>query len=230
MDQALSKVNRHDFVYADLSGRLYAFGYSKGECPKTWLPHLEELILERPAGSPVPAIVRRQEKPEEGNLQVGFSSWLFHQGSRFRVPTALPLTTVERVLTPYEILKMEARWPAALTSVLAEVRKQEERYQVAVGLTGAAAMELLTRKPYLHEGSDVDLIVDQKENGDLEGFFSACVFLSRQFDRPLDLELQLPDIGGVKLAEWLSDQKTVLVKGFQRAEIRLKAELKENRK
>lgn len=225
MGEAVREINRHDFVFVNGSGRLYAFGSCKEACGEAWIPHLEELILGRCGQWPIPAIVRRQDHPGKGMLQVGWSSWLWDSGSRFRIASAVPLGSVDTILSPYQVFERNERWPEAFRGLLGELRDLGENLGISLGLAGAAAMEALTGLPYLHRDSDLDLLLREKDGGNLQEFYAACTALSGRWGRKLDLELQLPGGRGVKLAEWLSDQRTVLVKGWDYAGIFEREEL-----
>ena len=140
MGEAVREINRHDFVFVNGSGRLYAFGNSKEDCGEAWIPHLEELILGRCGQWPIPAIVRRQDHPGKGMLQVGWSSWLRDSGSRFRIASAVPLSSVDTLLSPYQVFERNERWPEAFRGLLGELRDLGETLGISLGLAGAAAM------------------------------------------------------------------------------------------
>lgn len=225
-------MNRHDYLFINPSGRLYAYGqareqlmdgkyayiYSKEDAESAeqaqieWDNHLQELFLERHGDSVIPAILRRQDGESAGYVQVGWSSWRISDEVRFRVAVEVPVSSVERTVTPYEVFDNQEYWPEGLREQLTQVKELAHQCGIKVGLIGAAGMEALTGMPYLRDPSDVDLIIQKEKGGCLQIFYEE---LCRIPGRRLDMEFQIPGWGGVKLSEWVSDSQTVLVKGAQ---------------
>lgn len=198
---------RHDYVMVNRDGRCRAYRQILTENPSL---DLTELLFPPSGDRRIPAIVSRQAEFREGSLQVGWSSWQRKDGTRLRFPARIPLGDIERVVSPYEVFLREEDWPTPFASELSAIRALSETCQVRVGLIGAVGMETLTGKPYTHENSDLDLIVCGEEGGDLKRFADGVERIGRH---RVDLELELP-CGGVKLKEWLSPQKTVLIKSL----------------
>jgi phosphoribosyl-dephospho-CoA transferase len=84
---------------------------------------------------------------------------------------------------------------------------------VRVGLLGSAALAVVTGLPYTCEASDLDLLV----SGDaarLERFAADAEIIAQGLGRRIDIELELKDGSGVKLAEWLSPSRSLLAKSL----------------
>ena len=209
----MSRWNRHDYAIISRRGRLYAYQRIEDTVPENLQEHLENLFLSRCGVISVPAILCRQENPEPGMVKVGWSSWLREDGRRLRFASAVPEACVEHLITPYEVFAMETDWPEELRGALEELRRLGNACGISFGIIGAAGMQILTGRSYLHEASDLDLIVPYHADLDLRVLYARCGDVSERYSRPLDIELVFPGFGGVKLAEWVSAQKTVLVKG-----------------
>lgn len=216
--------NRHDYAIICRSGRLYAFGQAAESAPQWGTDVLSQLILERSGLLLHPAIITRQNHPEKGMVQVGWSGWIRENGRRLRVAVQVPEESIERCISPYEVFSLENQWPEELYPLLEELKREGERLSVDFGIIGAAGLQILTGRSYLHSASDLDLIVPYDGESDPAEIAAVCRGLGEQYERDLDVELQFAGFGGVKLKEWVSDQRTVLVKGNDFLDIRTREE------
>ena len=82
------------------------------------------------------------------------------------------------------------------------------------GVFGSVALQLASGLPFCHEGSDLDLVVKMGALGAVERFYGAVVDLAQKSGVAIDVELELPDGAGIKLAELFDGGATVLAKGF----------------
>lgn len=216
MDQEGTKWRRHEYVVISADGRKNALRQAVEKHPAEERELLEELLTAYPKGTAVPGIIKRQENPHPGFLQVGWSSWKRVQGVRFRTFTEIPEETIERKISPYEVFRQEEQWPVDLSGQLLALKKLGEACGIEVGLIGSTGMEILTGLPYRDRESDLDVIIRRKPESDLELFYREMK--NRKGSR-VDIELQIPGDGGVKLEDWMSSERLILVKSLYKVEL-----------
>jgi len=150
----------------------------------------------------VPAIVKRQSSYIEGMIEIGFTSWQFHDGRRIRAESLTPVCFVDEIITPFQLPIPEA------------VLRIARRHGIKAGLFGSAAMAAATGLPYVNESSDLDIFIEAKAYGDISNFYEEITNEPMlQAVRP-DIELDIGHGYAVKLAELFTGQETILAKGL----------------
>lgn len=183
-----------------------------------WWPSdaVEQLLCGEVKGVALPGIVSRQEGDAPG-LSVGFASPYRQKGVRLRGRAVVPFSSVSLIRDPYQVIT-DARCTAVpnlpVFDVLDEAWALASAAGLPCGVFGSVALALATGLPYCHEESDLDLVVKLGALDAVERFHDAVCALSRESGVAIDVELELPDGAGIKLAELFDEGNTVLAKGF----------------
>ena len=220
--------NRHNMLFLGNHCRDYA-----RETAAAMNPELSDTLISKIIMSHIPAIVRMQtsEKfPSNGLLEVGFSSHFYRNGNRVRVKSIIPVRGIEKVVTPFDVLLLYPQLRHTnIRSALEELVLSEVIPSHDIGLYGSCALEILTSLPYVNISSESDIDVCVRlpckssfECGVYKMFFETAKEISQKYNVRFDIEATLPDGAGVKLAELLSEQKTILCKGLYGVELRVK--------
>jgi len=207
----MTAYKRHDLVWLSDAGLDCAAHNIQNCIPHETDKELRALLFSSP---PVPAIVRRQESTEDDLLCVGFSFPRIIDGTRLRLSTKVPLDSVVRHKTPFEILKYETDNLPGKEAVRA-LMDAGNMYHTKVGLFGSAALQLATGLPYWQTNSDLDIYLRHFGSGqELTLFYKQLAFIEGQFDVTIDAEIEYQEQYGVKLKELFGLGKTVLGKGL----------------
>jgi len=167
----------------------------------------------------IPAIVTRQESLSVEFVQVGFSSYHFHEGGRAKFRAIVPRTGITEQLSPFDVIGYIGRLSSRVVrDTLYALRSLAEEMNLDLGLYGSVALEIMTGLPYLHIDSDIDILVRPRDDVGLCPFYEAVNRFS--LVRRIDIEALCKDGAGVKLAELCTSQKTVLCKGLLFTELR----------
>ena len=90
-----------------------------------------------------------------------------------------------------------------------------ERFGVRLGLLGSArARAAVTGLSYVRPASDLDILVDAEHGGDIEAFYHAVSSRCGELGISVDAELEVDSSLGVKLKEYFSGSRTILVKSI----------------
>lgn len=180
----------------------------------------EPMLL--PETPPLPGIVRRDESGDgRGMIPVGFSSWIRIDSGRARLPGFVRPEEVTGSRSPFDIVTAS---PADVgrvdrTPALRALRRLADAFaaeSARFGVWGSAAMELAMGKPYTHDGSDLDILLEPSaatEARALRGWLAIARDAEREFGIRVDAEVALNNGYGVSLKELLGEGRTVLGKG-----------------
>ena len=169
----------------------------------------------------IPAIVKRQEQAQDGFLEVGFSSHLYHKGSRVRLKSVIPICEIETVITPFDLPPLlSSLTHPHIRSACEELTQLARASNLELGIYGSCALELLTALPYLTPQSDIDICVRASDPDNYAAFYAAAGEIGQTHNVRFDMEAICADGAGIKLAELLSQQKTILCKGLYGVELR----------
>jgi len=207
----------------DPVGRGHALAQAIARNPRVSRDLVAEVVL---AG--IPAIVKTQEDPRQGYAEVGFSSHLVTDGVRLRLRSAVPAENIVSVTTPFDAMAPVERCSHDhIRAALAQMTLITREHGLQAGVYGSCALELLTGFAYITPESDIDILVKRTGGGapDLAAFYKAATEAARRHGTRVDIEILLHDGAGVKLAELLSDQHTVLCKGLYGPDIRPREEV-----
>ncbi len=164
----------------------------------------------------LPGIVSRQ-RAGDTMLALGFASPLRQEGNRLRGCVRVCPAAVASVRDPYQVIALARCKPVSdlpVFGVLNEAWALASEAGLPCGVFGSAALELASGLSYCHEESDLDLVVKMGELDAVERFHQAVRALARESGVAIDVELELPDGAGIKLAELFDGGSTVLAKGF----------------
>lgn len=206
----MSELGRHWLVWPEDTSRKLIRKTARALVLGAGEELLDELIF-----SGVPAIIRRQQDPRDGFLQVGFSSHRYIGGSRLRVDAELSHASIKEMLSPHAVIAaMEDQFwrKAEIDAVL----KLGQVCNVAVGVYGSTALQMVTNLPYMRPDSDLDLYLRTENLKNLLAFYKGMEALQHDFVFLIDAEFAYHGYG-IKLKEYISSSGTVLGKGLHDA-------------
>lgn len=167
----------------------------------------------------IPGIIRRSAPCDGFGIGIGISFPLFDDGSRLRFATSVAAESIRAVQTPCDIIDLPFDTSVKPLRVLSEIKQALPEWQGRIGVFGASALQIVTRLPYLHEGSDIDLVLD---GGTPDALLEAYRTL-REYESSCGIRIDAEVIAarrlGIKLGELFSNQKTVLAKTINSVEI-----------
>ena len=205
---------RHDLVTIDPAVRavLTAEVFNQDMWP---LDQVECLVYSGYDGVFVPGIVTRQPEGVEG-LHVGFSAPYRKDGVRLRAAAIISPQDVVAVSHPYEVASRISyeHQNSRVFDTLREALVAAGSRELECGVFGSCALALETGLPYFHDTSDLDLVVRLASKEQLEGFYKDVCAIGQRCGVSTDVEVELPEGWGIKLAELFDDGATVLAKGF----------------
>lgn len=218
-------IERHDLLILSGQGREYARENRERplQYPEGCVPAEESLWAAYPK---IPAIFTGRRDPDHPSLlRVGFSYPVRTDGMRLRIASYVPESTVLKVITPWDLIR-QARGSTGigvcetvaglsgktgdLLGILAEAA---EELSLKIGVFGSCALALATGLPYLHDSSDLDLVLDCASLDAVQAFSEKVAEGERMLGLRADIELRLDPETYIKLKEWNSKQTTVLAKG-----------------
>jgi phosphoribosyl-dephospho-CoA transferase len=211
---------RHDMLWLSDKGHEYALQAAERLNPGL-SPEQLRMLLTRD----LPAIVKLQENPTRGFVEVGFSTHLRENGGRVRIKSQTPTSEIADSVTPFDAIGCFCGHER-LSAVLSRIVELAGDCGLTAGLFGSCALELLTNLPYISGDSDADILIKRGKPGAVNaaGFYRAATELSRQYSVRLDIEARCADGSGVKLAELVSGGSLLLHKGLYGAELRKSAD------
>lgn len=190
---------RHDLVWLDPAREAGL------EVEAAWRPEVERWLARG-----LPAVARRREPGASGEV-VFLGIPLPPSRGRDRIALRAPAEAVARVEPP--LLLAAAResapreWRGPLRALVGEARERG----VALRVHGSLAWQHLTGERYVAAGSDVDLLVDVRSDGQLAPVLALLASWERATGIHADGELRLP-AGGVAWRELAAGAPRVLLK------------------
>jgi phosphoribosyl-dephospho-CoA transferase len=173
------------------------------------------VLLPGRAGGRIPGIVRREEGAvPPGCVPLGFSDPVFNGEGRLRIAAFARVEEIVGVMSPYEIPSLPAPRSTPCTRALATAEDHAHSLGLVLGVWGSVAMEMVTRLPFIRDGSDLDLIVAEAPRFRLSRFLTQVLALENRFGLRIDVEVDLANGFGVQLKELLGPGRTVLGKSF----------------
>lgn len=148
-----------------------------------------------------------------GQAQLGFSFPFREAGARVRGAVRVERKDIVALTDPYGVAARAAELPGVLGDAARAVVARGAVCGVRVGLLGSAALAIVTGLPYTCEASDLDLLVSG-DAAHLARFAADAAIIAQGMGRRIDIELELKDGSGVKLAEWLSPSRSLLAKSL----------------
>ncbi|MGO5116283.1 malonate decarboxylase holo-[acyl-carrier-protein] synthase [Candidatus Avoscillospira sp. LCP25S3_F1] len=198
--------HRHDLVFLSPLGHQYAWTHRTA--PKPEDDALQEMFTELPG-------ICRVRPPELSDdlTALGFSFPIRIDGNRVRIATQGLLQEITKVLTPWEIPQWLPTLPAPAGPALLELAEAAANYDIPFGVFGSAALQAVTGRSYLHQHSDLDVVIGAAPRDSIQKFYQCLTQTSERTALHIDAELMLNDTCYVKLHELMRDQKTILAKG-----------------
>mgnify|MGYP001396109979 CR=1 FL=1 len=208
-------MKRHTLVEISVPGRERIFRELNETYDLVYYQEFKKLILEGYGSVFIPGIIRRPEKiMPDGVIPVGFASLNRIDGNRMRVPSFLYSNEVTAFTTPYETVKMDFIPRNNCLNMLMLILNCAKNKEIETGVWGSAGLELYTGLPFTDDNSDIDILVKPAPYQKLKSFFDEINELGSSFSSKADVELDLPDLGGVKLAELFMNTDTLLCKSI----------------
>ena len=183
------------------------------------LPHTmrdgatEKAVLNGFLEDRIPGIVCRPTRPcGEGQGQLGFAFPVRIDQQRVRSSLIVDADQVSGFLSPYEVMDRAVRQSPPTHPGLVSIAGLGERFGVRLGLLGSAALAAVTGLAYVRPDSDLDILVDAGHGGDIEAFYQAVCSQSGELGLSVDAEMEINSCLGVKLKEYFSEAREILVK------------------
>ena len=147
-----------------------------------------------------------------GRLQIGFSFPRRTGAVRCRMASRVSAQGAAGAVTPWEAARMSAVQTGLIGDLVRRL-KEAAGAGVRLGIFGAAALQAVTGLPYLHSGSDLDIVLRVSSRRQLEAFWPRVRELESGLGVPIDAEVRLGPRQYAKCKELFSAQCTVLMKG-----------------
>lgn len=170
-------------------------------CAAALAVHARELV--QWAENDWPAVVRRSETEHPNNLLcLGLAAPPDQRtGVKTRIPFFVSIQHVVRHEAPLAIISAEAALPIAWKKDFAELAELVTAAGLEFRVYGSAAMQAMTRLPYLLPTSDIDLLFYPRNKCQL---ISGVALLTSYATRlPLDGEIVFPSGRAVAWKEWI---------------------------
>lgn len=187
---------RHDLVWLDPAGN-----YS---------PALASWVM---AG--YPCIIPRQDAGLSGLLRVAWSLPRDKSASG-RLLQTVPLAAVASRQSPLALAHLSV---LVASAEFDEIIQQLRVLDINVGLYGSFAWQLLTKQHYIHEQSDIDILISVNNFTQLKILPPLLEKLAQICQRRIDGEIIFPDGSAVAWREWFSPASQLLVKTLYRVEL-----------
>lgn len=167
----------------------------------------------------IPGIIRRSAPCDGSGIGIGISFPLFEEGSRLRFATSVAAESIRAVQTPCDIIDLPFDTRIKPLEVLSGIKETLPEWRGRVGVFGASALQIVTRMPYLREGSDIDLVFNGGSSDALSKAHRVLQACESSCGIRIDAEVIAGRKFGIKLGELFSKQKTVLAKTINSVEI-----------
>lgn len=205
--------SRHDLLILTPAGAQFMWERRTGLYPDPCAWSGRAGLIKR-----LPAITRRY--PAAGKLvPVGVSLPVRIESARCRMASYVPLHEVREIITPWQAVKKCAEMPCPAGNFIDDLLDASACCDLDVGVFGSAALQAVTGLPYLHGGSDLDLVVRGRWPEKLRRFEVILRQTENRHGIRADVEFDIGNGYYIKLRELLSGGETVLAKGRQTPEL-----------
>lgn len=215
-----TKLNRHDLIEISTTERYRIFATLQEFYQGEELIKLQDLFK---GDVSIPGIVRRAEQAESKLVALGFVHPTRGAQKRFRVANFAYYGQIERQLTPYNVLELDFKAGNSCLNCLQQLNSLARNYQLELGVLGSAALEIATGLKYTDSASDIDLLIKASNYEQLLTFYQAAINITKGVK--LDVEIELPNGYGIKLAELARDSNTILGKSIKDVQLLSKKEI-----
>ena len=210
---------RHQLVEISAAGREYLFDNRLSFAAPVTDDVLRQLIIDGVAGVKIPGIVKRQDDPRDGYLEIGMAFPVRVEEMRVRVFGHIPEDAVTGIISPYEVAARYQGGTSAREQVITRLLAICREMGIGAGLFGSSALAVVTGLPYCHEGSDIDLYVSSNDPAALEQLYVLSRQLEAESGVRTDIEVELPGDFAVKMKELYSSSYSVMAKGLHTVEL-----------
>lgn len=212
---------RHDLVFfnrSSVDSIMRSARCIQVDSPKKYWDELFENI-----GNRIPGIVRRQEKLNQGYLDVGFTLPRRVNQVHYRVSASIPLRDIEEIITPFKVMEIAVNNNATSNrDVLAALHILACKNDLSVGLFGSNALQVMTGIQYTDNLSDNDLIISGNLKN-LNNYYHIVSCIENTYGIVNDIEIRLPvsmkngciKNYDIKLKELMDPNKLVMGKGIE---------------
>jgi phosphoribosyl-dephospho-CoA transferase len=211
--------SRHQLVEISAAGREYLYQNRLSFAAPVTDDVLRQLIIDGVAGVLIPGIVKRQDDPRTGFIEIGMAFPIRVEEMRVRAFGHIPEDAVTGIISPYEVAARYQGGNSAREQLITKLLDLCQQLGIKAGLFGSSALAVVTGLPYCHDGSDIDLYVSCNDPAALEQLFVLSRQLEADFGVRADIEVELPDGFAVKLKELYSSSFTVMAKGLFTVEL-----------
>jgi len=150
-----------------------------------------------------PLVVRRVETPEPRSpAEVALGLPLPPAEGRRRLAFVLGRRFVARYTEPVPLAAVAAALPPHWQVPLAVLDRDARALGLTLRVFGSAAWQALTGLAYLHEGSDVDLVVRPESPAQLDALPGLLATAEARMGRRIDAEIVFADGWAVAWREW----------------------------
>jgi phosphoribosyl-dephospho-CoA transferase len=183
---------RHDLVWLDSE-----FNYT---------PELNDWVVQK-----FPCVVIRQTSPAPNYLNIAWCNGMDKKVSRHSC--LIPIQSIVSHTAPLPLINIAQYFVAETTSLIKTIRKLEQ-LNFKPCIYGSFSWQILTQKNYIHDNSDLDVLLHVATHNQLGYILTLLDNLAMISGRRVDGELIFPDGCAVAWREWFSDSDKVLCKAF----------------
>lgn len=183
---------RHDLVWLDSE-----FNYS---------PELNGWVMQKS-----PCVVARQTNPTPNYLNIAWCNGMDKKVSRHSC--LIPIQSIVSHSVPLPLINIAQYFVTEVTSLIKMIRKLEQ-LNFKPCIYGSFSWQILTQKNYIHDNSDLDVLLHVATHNQLGYILTLLDDLAMISGRRVDGELIFPDSCAVAWREWFSDSDKVLCKSF----------------
>lgn len=206
----MNTIQRHTLLFLSRSGMQYAWAYQNAAYPsrKALEPHRDLLNI-------IPVIARRTCEAK-GLVPIGVSFPIRENGVRWKMGSCVSGNEVTKAVTPEEAAFQCADANLVSSAMLKELLPLAQQAGIGLGVFGSTAMAAVTGLPYLHDASDLDLVLTPEPGARLGAFGETLSLLEVKYHIHADAEVALGEGYYGKLKELLSGSQTILAKGGEK--------------
>lgn len=172
----------------------------------------------------IPGIVRRSAPCDIG-IGIGVSFPIRSEGNRLRFAASVAQGEIDSVISPYDVIELPFEAKLKPLQALESIKKMKACFSGRIGVYGATALQLLTGLRYIHDESDLDIVVEGGSPASLVEMNRELCELSGVMGLNIDAEVIVNGVCGIKLKELVSEQKNVLTKTMHSVELKCRRDV-----
>ena len=149
-----------------------------------------------------PLVVRRPEMEEYDDAEIALGLPLPPSHGKRRLKTRLPLSEIARHASPLALDQVARALPGEWQRAALALANDAIALRMRLQAFGSAAWQAITGLPYLHEGSDLDLLFHPRDADEIATMLGLLGHWERTHGRRADGEIVFPDGAAVSWREW----------------------------